>query len=271
MSDPIASQPVAITADSARRRLGDLAEYVAVMGDIDAAEIYREACVAAERKFERKLQTRLGVTRILAGDNPGLVQSDPANDIVGDYDVLEDFSDYRRGEMATDVLPRKHAFSRPIISVQSVSLEFGPTAQIITFPMDWIQIYHQIGQFAITPVGTSPQIAAAMGMWYAGLLDKAWTWDVIPGLWHWQYTAGYPNPATNPELDEMRIELSFAAAANVIESVRHMIPDSVAVGGAGYNSTRTPLSQTLDTWNKRTDAFLASWNKQHRSVKFVMV
>lgn len=269
--------PAVLTREFVERRMGGLTPYVDMLGEDQSEALYLEAMRSAEARFERELGLRLAATRIAT--NPGLITANglqPGPLVYGvDYDEEEDPQDWISGQMSKQILPSWRTRRRPILSVQRVCLAFGPTYLVLDIPHQWIKIYHRMGKIAILPVGTEAAIAQSQGIWFMPLIDASWPWNVVPQFVSINYTAGFPSDDTGvegtmaKEFYEMKMQLGFAAANEVIESVRHLIPDNVSLDGD--SNTRTPLDRVLETREKKIAAWILSWSQQNRPPRMAII
>lgn len=249
----------AITNEHVRRRLRGVRAYIEA--DEEPTEAYTEAVSAAHREFERRMQIRIDPTVIHMSPGSG-------EEAGVDYDAEEPALSYLSGSITQTQLPRWHTPSRPIISVESCRLAFDNDLVVLEIPDAWLRVDKRMGCISVLPLSVSA-IASQMGAWYAPLLDRAWPWKLIPQFVRIDYTAGYADPLTNPELDDMRIALSRAAAIVVLRDFERLIPQAEALDG--FSQSFTTVDQMIQREQKLVDDFIADWQKQNRPPRMVVI
>jgi len=253
----------AITKAQVRRRLVGMIPYIenGPLGEEGYDDAYQEAIDAAHDHFERELQMRIDPTVILALPTSTQVMGD-------DYDRVEAPFSYVTGSIDRTTLPKWRTKSRPIISVQSVRLQFGETYPVLEIPEGWLRVNHRMGIIDVIPIGVAA-IAGTMGAWYAPLIDRAWPWKIIPQFVAVDYTAGFTDPDTHPELAEMRVQLARYAAICLIRDNRRLVPTNVSLDGFSQNFEAP--ERVIEQETVSVEKFMASWTSQNRPPRMLVI
>lgn len=176
----------------------------------------------------------LGIT-----DSDGNVLSPAEPDAIAAANLFEDPYDYD----VNDYLNWGYLDVRrkPIISVERIRLIYPTGQTIITYPKEWIKIYHKFGQIQIVPMAGSfkqfPLIG--QGAMYLPLLSGFLT-RAVPSLIHVDYTVGL---TTIP--DDLKDAVYKLAACEVLKVAgQGRMPGVASASTAGDGlSESTTLTQ----------------------------
>ncbi len=249
----------AITSDSIKAQLSGAVPYIEQdLGVEQIAALYADAIAAAEQRFEREMQCYIDKKVIKMRPAANLTKGE-------DYDVEEAPLNYVTGSIDRFTLPKWTLRRRPIISVEGVRLAFAEKYPVLIIPEQWWRVNKHLGIISILPIGTQAAIASGMGMWFAPLLDRSWPWKVIPQFVCIDYTAGYEESSTDPDLAEMRWALARCAAGMAMGAARHRIPGSISVDG--LSQSFDTVEQRLAWYEEETQKFIREWQKQNRPVR----
>jgi hypothetical protein len=159
------------------------------------------------------------------------------------FDITEDPYDYDLNDYMNWgflVLRRK-----PVISVQRIRLIYPTGQNIITYPSNWIKIYHKFGQIQIVPMAGSfsqyPLIG--QGAMYLPLMSGFLT-KSIPQLIYVDYTAGLaavPADMTDAIYKMAAIDILRNAGQSKAPGVASL---STSADGLSENTTLTQSANT---------------------------
>lgn len=226
------------------------------ISDVTLQRAFDSAISAAHAHLEERLEMCI---------EPTVIMMDPPATLTAgeDYDRTEPALDYRVGDFSRRSLPKWTLRRRPVISVQSVRLGFGPesAATMLTVPASWVRVNKPLGVINVVPSGRDTVMAGSMGIWFAPLLDKAWAWNIIPQFVYIDYTAGNPNATTDPEWGELRNVLATEAAIVMLERVVRLLPASVSLDG--FSQSFTDVERHVEMLRKDVDTFIKRWRARY--------
>lgn len=221
-----------------------------------------EAIAGATARFERELEMCIERTVIKQAPDDDEVEGT-------DYDLRMPPMDWERTRF--DKLTHIQLRKRPVISVESIKLQLHDEIALIEFPAEWWEdhIQYRLGRVNLVPVALGDMALSATGhpiyKWVTGLLP----WPVLPQCLMVNYTAGWPNAATDERLADFRRLLSCDAALRVLRDVRDLVPSSVSLDGA--SESFDTLMQRLQERQEEIDAFFVEWRQENNPQGMVVV
>lgn len=251
-----------ITTAQVQRRITGLKPYLALVDADELEAVLDEGIEAATARFERELEACLERTVIKQEVDDG--------DVLGvDYDRTEPALDWQRRRM--DKLITIDLRRRPVLSVERIRLKLADDLQLITFPAEWYEdhIQHHLGRITLIPAALGHLALAGNGVpvyqWMTGKMP----WPVLPQCFFVNYTAGFENADTDPELGDLRRHLSVQAALYAMEDIRDMLPSSVSVDGA--SETFDTVQQRLEARAEAIEGFFSEWRSKRLPARMVVI
>lgn len=253
-----------ITTADIKRRLIGLKPYLdqadALLPGIEG--LLEQNLAASTARFERELQTCFEPTVIHQDIAEGEVQG-------VDYDLREPALDWeRRGAVA---LLQVKLLRRPVLSIESIMLKLSDEYPLFTFPPAWYKSHVQfnLGVVSIVPVPIGDAMLSGTGQVMYTWLTGRMPYPIMPQLLRVNYTAGYRDGATDPQLAELRRHLANDAALNTLRDLRDMIPSSVSLDGASQSFDT--VHQRLEERQAEIDAFLKAWRERYTPAPLVFI
>ena len=235
--------PLPIAQTDVQRQLGGVAPYVlSVSGNDSGTETlyYDDAIGAVVAEFER--DTRIWVTQ-------RTVRMMPSASLVA-------------GEMQDDAINLRHSFTgrsprwvlrfRPVGEVLNCRFAFDVNNQVINFPTSWLRVNYRQGIVSVVPYSVAAPMmgSSAMSAFMPFFGMGNFSGGVMPQFVAIDYTAGYTDAPTNPDLADLRLAMAQEAARRVLKAVWGATPNSVNLDG---------FSQTFDAVKTRLDTQAADW------------
>jgi|GEM_PF-5620814 len=251
-----------IEREAITRRIAGLRPYLDLVDPDDLDAILDEALAAATARFEDRLEACLERTVIRQDPDDGEVEG-------VDYDRLEPALSWERRRM--DKLITIDLRRRPVISVERIRLKLSDDLQLITFPPEWYEdhIQFNFGRVTLIPAALGHLALAGNGVPIYQWMTSKMPWPVLPQCFYVNYTAGWENAATNPQLGDLRRHLAVQAALYAMEDIRDLIPSSVSLDGA--SETFDGVQQRLEARSERIETFLSEWRGKHNSPRMVVI
>lgn len=251
-----------ITTAQVQRRITGLKPYLALVDADELDEVLEEGIEAATARFERELEACLERTVIKQDPDEG-------DELGEDYDRTEPALDWHRRRM--DKLITINLRRRPVLSVERIRLKLNDEIHLITFPAEWYEdhIQHNLGRVTLVPAALGHLATVGAGVPVYHWLTTKMPWGVIPQCFYVNYTAGFDNADTDPELGDLRRHLSVQAALYAMEDIRDMLPSSVSVDGA--SETFDTVQQRLEARAEAIEGFFAEWRSKRLPARMVVI
>ena len=254
---PWTGEPI-IDASLVKAQMVGVAPFVeAALGVVGTASWLNEKAVAAQDEFERELEMWFDTT---------IIKMNPAATLVlgTDYHVVEPGFPFKHEW--NKKIPQMRLRKRPVQSVERVALELPSEVSTETFlevPQNWVVPDYQLGHLDIVPVGPAAILVQTGQIWWFPLISSpGGRYEVLPRFLAVDYTAGYEDPRTDPELVQVREMIAKRAAIDAIESAPQVIPDSQS--HEGFSQTWQNAMTRIEQLTKTVERFKKKWVRYHR-------
>lgn len=153
-------------------------------------------------------------------------------------------------------------YHRPVISVESVSIQYEPNQSLLTFPEEWLRVYSEIGQLQITPTSGSIN---AYNINNSGFLPQIFgVRRQYPRMIHIEYTAGFEENKIPYILNHL---IGLKASIPILDIAGDLI---LGAGIANQSISLDGLSQSVGSTSSATNAGygarIISYQKQIKEI-----
>lgn len=252
-----------ISPENVKRQLISLQPALERLSQGDVDKLIQESIAASQAEFERE-------TRIFLW--PRIIKTFPlSTDVLGvDYDLQQDqFDFYQSGYRTVGFFESRF---KPLQSLQRLSVEYGATHTLLTYPPDWIRIQTTTGHINVVPIsalGAGPTYGLLQPEFWLPLLSGGWLNGVIPLIISIDYTCGISDIATNDQYADLKLALAKAASIYIRDAITEMVPMSVSVDGVAlpYPS----ILQQTQVLRQEWEAFKIEYARQYSSVRLTFI